>query len=100
LGKPTAKDNWPAGQPTRPGMPGEQAIRKAVFEPHLPTSNEAPDEEDDDESELDSMVDSEDWIGEDDRASDSIPPSIMSEPEFQRHRMLMQQPPRSTYIPI
>lgn len=53
-------------------------------------------EDDDKESEVSSMVDSEDWIGEDDRASDSIPPSIMSEPEVQRHRILMQQPPRST----
>jgi hypothetical protein len=75
-------------------MYGEQAGHKAVFEPHLPAANEARDEEDY-RSEMSSMVDSEDWIGEDDRASDSIPPSIMSEPEFQRHRMLMQQPPRS-----
>ena len=91
--KPADKDNWPVGQSPRPGMSGEQASRKAVFEPHLPAANETRDE--DDQSEMSSMVDSEDWIGEDDRASDSIPPSIMSEPEFQRHRMLMQQPPRS-----
>jgi hypothetical protein len=75
-------------------MSGDQAGRKAVFEPHLPAANETRDEEDD-QSEISSMVDSEDWIGEDDRASDSVPPSIMSEPEFQRHRTLMQQPPRS-----
>ena len=91
------KGKWPLGQPPRnPAPSNEQAARKAVFEPHLP---DQMGEEDDNESEVSSMVDPEDWIGEDDRASDSVPPSVMTEPEYQRNRLLMQQPPRST-IPI
>ena len=69
-----------------------------MFEPNLPstTADIEDDDDDDDETELSSVVDSEEWIGEDDRASDSIPPSILSESEVDRHQGLMQQPPRST----
>jgi hypothetical protein len=47
---------------------------------------------------MSSIAASDEWIGEDDRASDSIAPSVMSENDFQRHRLLMQQPPRSTSL--
>lgn len=44
---------------------------------------------------MSSAAGSDEWIGEDERASGSIAPSVMSENDFQRHRALMQQPPRS-----
>lgn len=77
----------------------EQISRKAVFEPQVPQIVNGDQDGDGDETEISSVVDSEEWIGEDDRASDSIAPSVMSEPEFQRHKLLMQQPPRSN-IPL
>jgi hypothetical protein len=93
--KASTKENWPTGFPSR-GTPASAEPRKAVFEPQL--SQQAIDiyEDGNDESETSSVVDSEEWIGEDDRASDSIAPSVMSEPEYRRHRILMQQPPRSS----
>ena len=69
-----------------------QNVGKAVFEPHLSASEPGPPHDND--SDFDSEPASDDWIGEDERASDSIAPSVMSEPNTQRHRMLMQQPPR------
>lgn len=72
-----------------------------MFEPQLPQPTNDVQEDGDGETEMSSVVDSEEWIDEDDRASDSIAPSLMSEPEFQRHRILMQQPPRSsTSLPL
>ena len=94
--KATAKENWPVEHPARlPASSAEQSNRKAVFEPQLPQlSNDVQDDRDY-ETEMSPVVDSEEWIGEDDRASDSIAPSVMSEPEYQRHHLLMQHPPRS-----
>ena len=66
-----------------------------MFEPQSPHSSHDVQDDGDVETEMSSVVDSEEWIGEDDRASDSIAPSVMSEPEYQRHRTLMQHPPRS-----
>jgi hypothetical protein len=91
--KPSIKENWPITTPApTPSASPDQVTRKAIFEP----SPADIQDDNEDESETSSIADSEEWIGEDDRASDSIAPSIMSEPEFQRHRLLMQQPPRST----
>lgn len=93
--KLSAKENWPAGSSSRPPAAPEQVNRKAVFEPHVPQAVNGGQDYDNNKSEMNSVADSEEWIGEDDRASDSIAPSVMSEPEFQRHKLLMQQPPRS-----
>jgi len=93
--KPSAKENWPTGRSSRLPAATEQVIRKAVFEPQVPQVTDGGQDDDDNETEMSSIVDSEEWIGEDDRASDSIAPSVMSEPDFQRHKLLMQQPPRS-----
>lgn len=93
--KTTVKENWPVGPPTRaPPASPEQPNRKAVFEPQLSPSHDVQDDVDGG-TKMGSVVGSEEWIGEDDRASDSIAPSLMSEPEYQRHRLLMQHPPRS-----
>ena len=93
--KASARENWPVGPPTRvPPASAEQPNRKAVFEPQSPQPSHNIQDDGDDETEISSAVDSEEWIGEDDRASDSIAPSVMSEPEYQRHRLLMQHPPR------
>ena len=94
--KAAAKENWPVGPPTRtPLASAEQPNRKASFEPQLPQPSDDVQDGGDGGTEMSSVVDSEEWIGEDDRASDSIAPSVMSEPEYQRHRLLMQHPPRS-----
>jgi hypothetical protein len=97
--RPDPKENWPVSQTGGRGPIPESPVRKAVFEPqdHREEFNGFDSEEEDD-SEMSSMADSEEWIGDDDRASDSIAPSIMSEPEYQRHRQLMQQPPRSKFL--
>jgi hypothetical protein len=92
----TTNENWPAGRPNRPGTSSvDSSVRKAVFDP---ATSEMQDEDEVsmDGSEMSSVADTDEWIGEDDRASDSIPPSILSELESQRHRLLMQQPPRSS----
>ena len=67
---------------------------KQFLNPSFPPSQDVQDDADGG-TEMGSVVGSEEWIGEDDRASDSIAPSVMSEPEYQRHRLLMQHPPRS-----
>ena len=85
--KTYTKDNWhlsanhqPILEPTEPcpspGFEGENCIE--------------------DESGIGSVVDSEDWIGEDDRASNATSPSVSQELDFQRHDLLMQQPPRGS----
>jgi hypothetical protein len=94
--KASTKENWPIGFATRGTPASAESTRKAVFEPQLPQQVIDIHEDGDDETEMSSVVDSEEWIGEDNRASDSIAPSVMSEPEYQRHRILMQQPPRSS----
>jgi hypothetical protein len=96
--RPDPAENWPVSQIGERGPIPESPVRKAVFEPQDPRGEfNGFDSEEDDDSEMSSMADSEEWIGDDDRASDSIAPSIMSEPEYQRHRQLMQQPPRSKF---
>lgn len=94
--KSSAKENWPIGTSSRPSTATEQVSRKAVFEPQVPQIVNGSQDDDGNETEISSAVDTEEWIGEDDRASDSIALSVMSEPEFQRHKLLMQQPPRSS----
>jgi hypothetical protein len=90
------KEHGPVSQTGGRAPIPESPVRKAVFEPRDPREAfNGFDSEEEEDSEMSSMADSEEWIGDDDRASDSIAPSIMSEPEYQRHRQLMQQPPRS-----
>lgn len=92
-----AKGNWSIGLPGRgASILPEQTNRKAVFEPEiLPSENDRKRGEDN-ETDANSTVHTDEWVNEDDRASDSIAPSIMSGAEIQCHRTLMQQPPRSS----
>lgn len=94
---PDPKDSWPVAQTDQKPTRHDPRIGKAIFDPHDPDEEfDDFDSEDEDRSDISSRAETEEWIDDDDRASDSIAPSIVSEPEHQRHRGLMQQPPRST----
>jgi hypothetical protein len=95
------KDPFPPGTSARSTNAADvNPGKKAVFEPDVPSSNSHVQDDEDDESETNSIAGSDEWIGEDDRASDSIAPSVLSENDMQRHGLLMQQPPRSIPYPL
>lgn len=92
--KQTSKENWPIGLSTHHPTTTAQATRKAVFEPHkTPLPSEAESEDERDDCDISSIYTREDWIGEDERASDSIPASITSARDQSFNRT---EPPRST----
>ena len=94
------KENWPVGKFVPAAVVNaETPTKKATFEPQPDHEDEESQDNDATETDICSVVDTDEWIGEDDRASDSIAPSVMTEPEFQRHRAMMQQPPRSS-LPV
>jgi len=94
------QQDWSVARTREKGYIPESPVKKAVFGPQDPREDFSGfDSEEEEDSEMSSMADGEEWIGDDDRASDSIAPSIMPEPEYQRHHQLMQQPPRSA-VPL
>lgn len=74
------------------------ANHQPIFEPTEPCPSPGFESKDriENESGVSSVVDSESWIEEDDRASDGISPSVSQELDFQHHHLLVQQPPRSS----
>jgi len=98
---PTAwKENWPVGKSFQAAVVNtETPTQKAMFERQADHENEESQSDEKTETDICSVVDTDEWIGEDDRASDSIASAVMTEPEFQSHRAMMQQPPRSN-LPV
>ena len=85
---PARKENWP--------VKDSQSDRKAIFEAVKGSMEDVRTDSDEESStEISSVSDTDDWIGEDERASNSVAASVMSEPDLQRHHLMMQQPPRS-----
>src|SRR5579862_435244 len=92
--KQTSKEKWPISPSSRHPTTATQTARKAIFEPHKsPAPSETESEEDGDDTDISSIYPQEDWIGEDERASDNIPESITSARDRSFNRT---EPPRST----
>ena len=92
--KQKSKENWPVGPSTRTPTTSAQPIRKAIFEPHeTPPPSETESEDEGDDTDMSSIYTTDEWIGEDERASDSIPASITSARDQAFNRT---EPPRST----
>ena len=91
------KENWPVKDPdSSAAIAIPQSDSKAKFEAAKGSVEDVRTDSDEESStEVTSVADTDEWIGEDERASNSIAPSVMSEPDLQRHHLMMQQPPRS-----
>jgi hypothetical protein len=75
---------------------GAPASRKPELKPET-SSHAIPNGKPSDED-LVSMLEVDDWISEDHRASGTIAPSVMPADQLGRHHTLMRQPPRSSSL--
>jgi hypothetical protein len=99
--RPPVKETRPNATSTFANLKisSEWTLRQPIVDYRMPPSSNATlAQVGDDETEKGSVADSDDWIEGDERASNSVAPSIASELDYRHHRLLMQQPPKGIIL--